>query len=380
MSSYGDELCLTPHLALFYYEARALAHSPPSPYCIMSPNQNIVRAVPSEDSYTTKHIILELYTDGSYGPHEYSTEPQVWDPTRPHLPWIPRSPAALGGIDGLEGVEGLDVLWRPLHKDDYVRLNPGVDFFRVSEAYGRQLQRALAPIRRLAESVSRDHAPENDDVRTACDLARHSLLHASYASAHSLPALVDLVRGCKRYILECYGHLLYRLYGRRAPVIDPVYEDLARPARDVVGVFTHDLEVTRQHVRRRIPVWRIALVASLPNNMKIAARVPFTPTFYPYGEKKLIAHVYDGEPYIAKLVVANPSQGLYVPVDDTGRFRIAGSVNTAGEVVSSAEAMEKSEEARLSRPGSSSGGPARTYPGTSCQASRFDRLSSNFLP
>lgn len=256
-------------------------------------------------------------------------------------------------------------------------MRPGVEFYHLSDAYGRQLQRALAPIRELGESVARDHSPQGDTVRTACDLARHSLLHIQHAAAHSLPSLVDLVRGAKRYILECYGHLLYCHYNRHAPVFDPVYEDRVQPARDVIGVITYDLEVTRQHVRRRVPVWRVAEVDSLAKNLKIAARVPFTPTLYPYGEKKLIAHVYDGEPYIPKLVVANPSQGLYARVEDTDRYIFAGSVNTTGAIISSAEATEQSEAQRRG-PGSSTGGPARTYPGASGQT-LFDIHLSNFL-
>lgn len=309
-------------------------------------------------------MVLELYPDGSYGPHEYSTEPQVWDPSRPHLPWIPRSPQAF------ERAEGLQVLWRPLHRDDYAPANPdrpdGV-FFRITDRLAVQLQQALVPVHELAESISRDHNPDKDIIRNACDLARHSLIHIRYSDAHRLPALVDLVRGAKRNILECLGYLLYREFNRTAPVLDPVHEDIVRPPRDVVGLFTYDIEIARRHVRLRVPVWRITEVDSLSANMKIAARVQVAPTFYAAGQKKLIAHVYDGEPYIAKLMVANPSQGLYRLIPEQGTYRFVGSVNTAGDIITRADddhdEVQSSQAARVG-PASTSGGPTRTYPGT----------------
>lgn len=329
----------------------------------MSPNQTVIRPVPSADGYTTQKIVLELYPDGSYGPHEYSTEPQVWDPSRPHLPWIPRSPAAL---EGIRRVQGLEVLWRPSRPEDYTRVKPGVEFYRMSDALTRELQLALVPVHELGESITRDHRPENRDIRNACDLARHCLIHIRYADGNTLRALGDLVRGLKRQILECLGHLLYREYSRRAPILDPGFEDIARPARDVVGVFTYDLEVARRHVRWRVPVWRISQVASLSPNMKIAARVPITTKSYPSSEKKLVAYVYDGEPYLSKLFVANPSQGLYLPVGDKGEYMFCGSVNTTGQIVSRAGkemGYERSDNARAG-PSRAAGGPIRTYPGT----------------
>lgn len=333
----------------------ALSHSPGERFCLMSPNQEKVYAFPSDDGYTNRHLVLELYPDGSYGPHEYSILPQLWDPTRPHLPWIPRDARAVDHSD-------VDVLWRPFTQNDCVPLRAGSKFYRISDRFERELQAALKPLREFTEVNHNNQAPAFITSRNACDFARHSVIHLRHADGNEISTLVDLVRGAKRNILECMGHLLYHRFNTTPSTIDHAYKDHVYVARDVVGVFTYDIEVTRHHVANRVPVWRIAEVERLPPEIKICARVELMRPVVPSGPRKLIAHVYGGELYIGKLVAASPSQGLYVPIGTTGLFKFAGSVNTAGELTSVAEEMrgEGAPEARMRD--STEGGPARTYP------------------
>lgn len=368
--------------AIKYYEAAALYHNPPHRYCIITPNEDWIPPVPSQDGYTNSHIVLEHYADGSFGPHEYSTQPQIWDPTRPHLPWIPRDPAAVHSRGGLE------VLWRPLETDDYTRIRPNSEFYRISDPFERELQKALQPLKRLTDRLASDTSEETRRIINACELARHSVIHVRFTDGHTLPALVDLVKGAKRHILECLGHVNRERYMRRVRDKSEV-TDFATAVYDVVGLFTYSLDVTREHVKMCVPVWRIVQVDRLPPDFKIQRRLPLTRTPYPHGARRLIAHVYGGDPYIAKLVVASPSQGLYVNIPGTALFRFAGSVNTAGEITSvirvddqdgglhehgnAPQEQGSALQGRGSAPprgrGSASrhargqGGPDRTYPG-----------------
>lgn len=350
--------------AVKYYEAAALYHYPAHRYCIITPNAEWIPPVPSQDGYTNSHLVLQLYADGSFGPHDYSTQPQIWDPARPHLPWIPRTPAAVGRAHGLE------VLWRPLTHDDYTPLQPNSPYYRITDMFEGQLQQALEPLKRLRErTCAAESTEETRRIINACDLARHSVIHVRFTDGHTLPALVDLVKGAKRQILECLGYLLRERYIRRVrDARDQAPDtDLATGIYETVGVFTYSLDVTREHVKMFIPVWRIVEVARLPPDFRIHSRIPLRRTTYPNGPTRLIAHVYGGEPYIGKLVVANPSQGLYVSIPGTGMFRFAGSVNTTGEITSvvreDGPQVEHQERGMAPRRATTNGGPDRTYPG-----------------
>lgn len=351
-------LSICPLSGMKYYEAAVLHHSPGNRWCIISPNEDMIPPVPSEDGYSNSHHILEMYPDGSFGPHEYSTQPQIWDPTRPHLPWIPRK------AEAVVGHFELDVLWRPLSDEEYTRLHPRSLFYRITDAFERQLMECLAPMKRLRERMMNDTSDEGRRIFNAIELARHCVIHIRFTDGHTLPALVDLVKGAKRQLLECLGHVLFDRYKRRVQgTKQPT--DFATAIYEVVGLFTYDLNVVREHVNMDVPVWRIVEVNRLPPDFKIRCLVPLTRPAYPRGEKRLIAHVYGGDPYIAKLKVANPSQGLYIPIPGTGMFRFAGSVNTAGDITSviaqPREDRQAAAQAIVQR--TTQGGPDRTYPG-----------------
>lgn len=335
-----------------YYDAEALFYMPGNRYCILTPNQGSVPPAPSNDGYTNGHVVLEMYTDGSYGPNEYSTQPQMWDPSYPHLPFIPRSSTAVGE-------PGLEVLWRPLAPDNYVRLHPNRPFYRISEPYERELRVALQPVLNFAKAITNDRSPSARRAHDACELARHSIIHLSRTDGYDLPTLVDLARGVKRSILECYGYILY---GRRGPIYSAA-PDVPPQPRDLVGVFAYNLETVRMHVSMGVPTWRVVEVARLAPDLKIRHRVPLTRVSYSAGAKRLIGHAYNGESYISKLFVANPSQGLYVPVEGTNMMRFGGSINAARVAAASSATSATAGGSGSSSGGVSIGGLARTYTG-----------------